>query len=280
MTFTLGFMGTTQNDVLEKAAEYAFGDIFMPFTGSGKDVAFLSEDGRRIESCDTQYLSSCVVQGVFNGAQAELLDPIPRAEGWACTNVPFKRMPEEDLRIIDGLAQTGDFFQRAVLCKMIIRATIGGRLTHWQLVGDDFAKSYERVVLMMNNWVNLPGERIHHLGNCLDVTPKPFDTLWVDPPKVVDTQDVYSRTFWKLNSCLTQETEVLPKWKHYDMIPRHRKLWELPFKRLVQFYCSDVRPTDQQMVDEMEKIPGVKMIDNLRFRHGNRADYIHIYDKE
>jgi len=284
--FKLGFMGTTTDQVLFHAAELVVGDhIYMPFTGSGKDISWLSQEGRTIISADTQYLSSLMVDGVFNSKGESVViqegTELPQDEGWAVENVPFKRMTNYALRVIDGIAMHGNDFDRAVLCKATISSTIGGRLTHWEVSDDQFAAKIRRAALAMQEFTDLPGVRIHYYDTCFGVNPsfegKPSDTIWIDPPKVVDTQDVYSRTFWKLNSLLAQKTVELPKWKYPMMIPNLKKLWELPCKRIIQFYCSDVRPTDDQVRTELAKYGEIQ--ERVRFLHGSKADYIHIVDK-
>jgi hypothetical protein len=64
------------------------------------------------------------------------------------------------------------------------------------------------------------------------------------------------------------------------MIPGLKKVWEHPsVRRIIQFYCSDVRPTDDQVAEALEPY-GHRPVERIRIRHGNRADYIHIIDKE
>lgn len=287
--FALGFMGTTTNEVLFHAAEEVVGNnIYMPFTGSGKDISWLSRAGRTIVSADTQYLSLLMVDGIFNatdleGSVIQEGQALPTDEGYATENVPFKRMTPLSLAIIDGVAMHGTLFDKAVLCKCIIQSTIGGRLTHWDIADDKFVDKFHRAKLAMSEYINLPGTRLHYHASYIDLQanwdgPESIDTIWIDPPKVVDTQDVYSRMFVKLNSCLAQEQVELPKWKYPMMIPNLKKIWELPCKRIIQFYCSDVRPTDDEVRKALEQYGNVQP--RVRMLHGSKADYIHILDKE
>jgi hypothetical protein len=291
--FTLGFMGTSTNEVLEAGAEFipeGTKHLFMPMTGSGKDVAYLSQrfPEMTIHSYDTQYLSWLMVQGVFNGTGDSVIEGVELREvnytGWATLNDPFKRMTPFSKSLIDYIATDGTDFDRAVLCKSIIQATIAGRLTHWEREDDKFLESIGRNIVFMRQFVDLPGKRKHiheSVFDCLEIegaAMTPDTVMWVDPPKVVDVSDVYSKLFWKLNSMLEQQTVELPRWKHGDVIPLHKKLWELPVKRIIQFYCSDVRPTDEQMVDALYKY-GTPATERVRLRHTSKADYIHVIDK-
>jgi hypothetical protein len=162
----------------------------------------------------------------------------------------------------------------------MIQSTIGGRLTHWDTDDEKFEAKIRRVRDQVMKYLDLPGERIHYYGSCFDqdVSQWNIDTIWIDPPKVVDTQDVYSRMFTKLNSCLVQQDVELPKWKYRMVIPLLQGLWQLPCKRIIQFYCSDVRPTDDEVRQAFEGEGTVQP--RVRYLHGAKADYIHILDKE
>jgi hypothetical protein len=279
--FSIGFMGTTSNEVLFEAAEFVIGDVFMPFTGSGKDVSWLSQEGRTIYSFDTQYLSKLMVDGVFNEVidedEVKMVGYKPH-EGYAFNNPPFKRMEPGVLREIDGLASTGDEYLRAALCRALIQGTIGGRLTHWELSLDKLQAKVRNSLVNNLTFTNLPGKRVHTFGNVFENEWPQADTMWIDPPKVVTSTDVYSKGFLGLNSVLAQEQQVLPVWRWGDVLSRLRKLWEHPCKRIIQFYCSDVRPTDDAVKAELEKCGTIK--ERIRIRHGSRADYIYVVDKE
>jgi hypothetical protein len=289
-------MGTSTNDVLEKAAEFipeGTKNLFMPMTGSGKDVAYLSQrfPEMKIVSYDTQYLSDLMVNGIFNakgesfieGVDLRGIDFASWNPGWAQENDPLKRMTPFSKDLIDYIARTGTEFDKAVLCKSIIQATIAGRLTHWEKDDIKFLESIGRNIAFMRQFTDLPGKRYHYHESVFDALARdaymPEDTvIWIDPPKVVDASDVYSKLFWKLNSMLQQETVELPRWKHGDVIPLHKKLWELPVRRIIQFYCSDVRPTDEQVSEALYKY-GTPVVERVRIRHTSKADYIHVIDK-
>jgi hypothetical protein len=288
--FTIGFMGTTQNDVLLAAAEHAIGSVFMPFTGSGKDVSWLTPQGHVVISYDTQYLSQCVVDGIFNAREGGSLllatgEAVPNAEGFATEHYDedkplFKRMTRDDCMLVDGIAVNGNLYDKACLANVIIQSTIGGRLTHWERTPEKVEEAFFRSVERQREFFDLEGIRDHTWADAYDHLDRYefCDTVWIDPPKVVTSTDVYSKMFWRVNGILQQEMVTLPTWKWTDMIPNLRRLWELPCKRLIQFYCSDVRPTDDQVRTQLEKYGTI--VERLRFRHGNRADYVYIVDKE
>lgn len=287
--YKMGFMGTTSDEVLFTAQPFVKGNVFMPFTGSAKDISVLSEEGRSILSYDTQYLSKAIVDGIFNAQEGHALwvDTLQAepTQGYAFNN-RIKRMDDAIALWIDGVMSMEGCtdYMRAAMCRCLIQGTVAGRLTHWDRSLEQLVASYERSLEANRAFTRLPGEREHEycsvysdLDN-INWGERNFETMWIDPPKVIDTQDVYSRNFVWLNSCLTQKTEELPKWKHLDMIPRLKQLWALPVPRIIQFYCSDVRPTDDQVRTELEKIGSI--VERIRVRHQSRADYIYVVEKD
>lgn len=290
--FSTGFVGATHDEMLEQAVNFLpkmSRKIVLPFTGSAKDLPLLSLYGDVIESYDTQYISKAIVEGVFRPKTAKsrvLTVPewkgLDKVDGFVYTTKAIPKMPDEVTRWVDAVAELGTPYDHVCLLKAVARNTFKGRLDMWNptstlaSIQNDFVRAND----YFKQFVGIGGNLDHHMGDVfehkLQVTED--DTLWIDPPKVVSSIDIYFKMAPRINGMLLQKEVTQPRWGKTDVIPRLRRLFELPAKRVVFFYCSDIQPSDGEIQKLLESCGTIT--DRIRVLHGSKADYAYQLDKE
>ena len=288
--FSTGFIGATHDAMLEQAINLLpkrSRKIVLPFTGSAKDLPLLSLYADVVESYDTQYISKAVVEGVFRPKKSksnvlQLAWENLEADGFCTETHPFPKMPAEAERWIDAIAMIGTPYDHVCLLKCVARNTFKGRLDMWNptstlgIMQNDFWRAHK----YFEAFVGTGGNLDHHMGDVFehDLSVTEDDTLWVDPPKVVTSTDIYFKMAPRVNGMLLQREVTQPRWGKTDVLPRLRRLIELPAKRVVFFYCSDVQPSDGEIQKLLESCGTIT--ERIRVLHGSKADYAYQLDKE
>lgn len=272
--YKTGFIGASTPDATAWVAEQVKDakKICVPYAGSGRDISSMVGEGRTIESWDTQYYSSAIVNGVFAAKEAETaVDGIHYRKGYMYETRALKNIDERSAGFIDWVSKYGTELDKASLGSAVIRSTLMGRMTQWYA---NIEKLYARFLKARDYntlWVNRPGEFIHHEASFHDNVPKgSFDMMQVDPPKVVVGADVYSNNFASLNTALGGSLE-LPKWKSADVLGRFSDFLDVDVERIVFLYTSGVKPT----VDQVKTLLGNfgEIEETKDFVHRGRTDY-------
>ncbi|KKN55902.1 hypothetical protein LCGC14_0577450 [marine sediment metagenome] len=280
--FHAGFTGTTADEMLPVIDSECRGDrILLPFTGSGKEISILAREGRTITSFDTLFFSKMIVQGIFAGEELASNEINQSIKGWAYLNRPI-HVDEESAQFIDTVAQTGEPYRLAALGISIIRCTMRGRLDGWIGSVEQLEDSYDAALARNREWFQLPGRLVHYHNNVLgkegrSITDHPWDTMIVDPPKVIGRTDIYSERYAMLDSCLSQEDVELPIWKSEGYIDRIRELLQIPWKRCLFMYTTGVSPT----VEEIERLLHSvgEIVGRYQVLRTSRKDILYVVEK-
>lgn len=274
--YKVGFVGAATNDATTWLAEQ-IGDakkIVVPFAGSGKDIASMAGEGRTIESYDTQFYSRAIIEGVFAATEADsAVDKIRYRKGYMYETRALKNIDERSAGFIDWVAAHGTLFDKACLVSAAIRSTLLGRGNQWYSNIETFWRRFEKARVYNAQWINQPGEFVHHEASVFDEMPKgKYDLMQVDPPKVVAGSDVYSANFQALNKMLDGAVEPLPKWNWRDVQARFRELvTEVDVERIIFFYVSGVRPSYEEVKEQLLKYYDLEI--EQPFSHRGRIDY-------
>lgn len=279
-----GFTGTTADELLPVIDKECEGErILQPFTGSGKEISILAREGRTIASFDTLFLSHTIVDGIFRGKASEVLDedPTDSYKGWAYDNQPMQ-MDEECAIFIDTIARTGDLYKLAALGMSIIRSTMRGRLDGWISSAQQLEDSYNSALARNREWLELPGKQEHRHLNVLskdaeEILSQSWDTIVIDPPKVISQTDIYSERYAVLDGCLSQRDVELPVWKSEGYIERMRVLLEVPWKRCLFMYTTGVSPTLEEVEYLLHSIG--KVVRRYQILRASRKDVLYVVEK-
>lgn len=279
--FHAGFTGTTVDELLPVIADECKGDmIHLPFTGSGKEISILAQEGRTITSFDTLFLSRTFVEGIFKGKQPPEEELVP-IEGWASLNRPM-HMDQECAQFIDSVAATRELYNLAALGIAIIRSTMRGRLDGWivnvQQLQDSYTSSLER----NREWFGLPGQLEHYNQDVLSakakkIRDKPWNTMIVDPPKVITRTDIYSDRYAVLDSCLSQGDVELPVWTSKGYIDRMREILDVQWERCLFMYTTGVSPTVEEIEYMLHDIGNV--VRRYQVLGTSRKDILYVVER-
>lgn len=280
----IGFTGASVDALVDYAESILRPEdkkIMIPFAGSGKEIPAFARDDRIIVSMDQQYLSDVVVNGVFVGELECYIEDFKLRKGYAYHN-RMKDMPDDVAGLIDYIAQEGSPFERAALITAIVRGTFRGMLGMWgrDITATRTLTSFLNRRKTNEEFVGLPGQIYHHHMSALDWDEDyEYDVLYIDPPKVVGTSDIYSKGFVLLNEYLAQEPLRQPfvRWTKSNFIPNIKKVFDIPSKRIIFDYLSDTSPTLEEMLEVLEDYGTV--VDQAYFDHGKRRDYLVVVDR-
>jgi hypothetical protein len=250
--------------------------IFVPFTGTGKDVMSMAGPDRIIESWDTQYYSRAIVEGVFSAAAPKTnVDKIHYRKGWMFESRAMKNIDERSAGFIDWVADEGTLFDHAALCSAIVRCTLMGRMTQWYANIEQLFARFQRAREYNLTWINRPGTFVHHEGSVFDAIGgsqvSSYDLMQVDPPKVVVGKDVYSANFDVLNKALHGAVDPLPSWSTRDSMGRFKELMQVKADKVLFMYTTGVKPTYEEVKNMLLGF-GV-LEDEQAFPHRGRTDY-------
>lgn len=276
--FRSGFIGASTKEATEWVAEHV-GDakrIFVPFTGTGRDVLSMSDEDRVIESFDTQHYSRAIVEGIFANQKPESnVDKIRYRKGWLYESRALKNIDERCAGFIDWVADEGTLFDHAALASAVVRSTLMGRMTQWYANVEQLWSRFQRAREYNLQWVNRPDTFIHHEASVLDNLPTgSFDLMQVDPPKVVVGKDVYSANFDVLNKALHGLVDPLPSWSTRDSMERFRELMKVDCARILFMYTSGVKPTNDDVKSMLLEFGDLEV--EHAFAHRGRTDYVMI----
>ncbi len=277
-----GFTGTTADELLPVIDKECEGErVLQPFTGSGKEISILAREGRLVTSFDTLFLSHTIVDGIFRGKTSEVLDedPVDPYKGWAYRNQPM-HMDEECAMFIDSVAQTGELYKLAALGMSIIRSTMRGRLDGWIASVQQLEDSYNSALARNREWLELPGQLEHHHQNVLEaeeILSQSWNTIVIDPPKVISQTDIYSDRYAVLDGCLSQRDVELPVWRSEGFLDRMRVLLEVPWKRCLFMYTTGVSPTLEEIEYLLHSIG--KVVRRYQVLRSSRKDVLYVVEK-
>ena len=279
-----GFTGTTADELLPVIDKECVGErVLQPFTGSGKEISILAREGRTIASFDTLFLSHTIVDGIFRGKVAAVLDedPVDPYQGWAFQNQPMQ-MDEECAMFIDAIARKGELYKLAALGMSIIRSTMRGRLDGWIASVEQLEDSYNSALARNREWLELPGIQDHRHMDVLskaaeEILSQSWDTIVIDPPKVISQTDIYSERYTVLDGCLSQRDVELPVWKAKGYIERMRVLLEVPWKRCLFMYTTGVSPTLEEIEYLLHSIG--KVVRRYQVLRSSRKDVLYVVEK-
>lgn len=246
--------------------------ICVPYAGSCRDISSMVGPDRTIESWDTQYYSKAIIDGVFSAGTVETnVDKIRYRKGYMYETRAIKNIDERCAGFIDWVAKYGTDLDKASLGSAVIRSTLMGRVTQWYANMERFWTRFLKARDYNAQWINQPGEFIHHEASFHDSLPSgSYDLMQVDPPKVVVGSDVYSANFSKLNTALGGSIE-LPRWKAGDALPKFQDLTKVDTERIVFLYTSKVKPTVEQVRTLLETFGTIET--EQEFAHRGRVDY-------
>jgi hypothetical protein len=280
-----GFTGGSVEESTEWMAAQAQGakTICVPFAGIGRALVNMAGPETAIESWDTMHYARCIIQGVFAAKEAETnVDKIRYRKGYAFEHRPFKNMDDRSAGFIDWVATNGTLYDKACLGSAMVRCTLMARMMHWHANVEQLYTRFQKQFEYNKDWLNRPGEFVHHEGNFFDrhlaandqgeVQLDQYDLLHVDPPKVINYSDVYSLHFKNFNAALTQgEVPTLPKWSRRNSLGHYRKVMEVKAPRVIFMYVSGVFP----LYEDVKRVLGEygTIEDEVQYSHQGRTDY-------
>lgn len=271
--FKTGFVGASTAEATNwvQASVGEAKSIFVPFTGSGRDIVSMTSEGANTTSFDTLIYSKFLVDGVFAAKTFETnVDGLHFRKGVMYQTRALKNIDERCAGFADWVAEHGTDLDKAALTSSIIRSTLMGRMTQWYANIEQFWSRFQKARDYLSGWVNLPGTFNHTFGSVFDSLPTgPFDLMQVDPPKIVVGSDIYSAYFKSLN--LLFDAPEPPKWNWREVLPKFEQLMQVEAERLIFLYVSDVRPPHEQVKALLEKYYDLE--EEQMFEHRGRIDY-------
>lgn len=287
-SFRIGFTGATLDAALPWI-DAQVGDaetVVVTMAGSGKDIAHLARKGRTIYSWDPQFLSHCVVNGVF-AAKGDPKPPLGRGErqGYATKHGGIAHMPPEAALLVDHLAH-GSLYDKVCLAKALLRSTYLGRGKTWtrSATPDSLYEKYLKTHHQLKQWRGLPGTFKHTLGSVFDDSGFVLTdaTLLVDTPKVLNAgkRDIYSTGWVALNSILAQKEQQLPTWTVDTFWRQMPKLWCAPFRRLILFHASGCLPTVEALLVGLARDRVPPPTTTEVWKHRDRLDMAWVFDHQ
>jgi hypothetical protein len=230
----------------------------------------------RIETWDTQVYSRAIIEGIFAAKTAESnVDRLRYRKGYMYETRSIRNIDERSAGFIDWVGKYGTPFDKACLGSAVIRCSLMGRLHQWHSNIEGLWKRFVRSREKMAQWINQPGEFVHHEGSFFapDLFPgdRSYDLMQVDPPKIVVGADVYSTNFQHFNRALGGSETELPKWNWRDSMGAFRRVLEVDAQRILFMYVSGVRPPYEEVIALLEETGKVEQVQE--FPHRSRTDY-------
>lgn len=275
--FKIGFMGAAKEDNVLWAAKHTKGakTICVPFTGSCRTIAAMARHDTTIESWDTQIISRAIIDGVFKAKKSEsnLTDKPRYRKGHMYESRAFKGIDDASAGFIDWVGEHGTLYDKVAIFSAAVRSTLMGRMQDWNGDIDELWYKYNRSKKYLEQWLNMPGKFIHHEASFFDpLTTKSYDAILIDPPKVVQTSDIYSRSFNDLNIALGGTIEI-PTWGWRDVIGWLRMTFNVDAEKILLFYVSDVRPSLPQVKTLLAEFGEIQEHEEVMALNKSRYDY-------
>ena len=274
----MGFTGASVDALTTWARKQLGGEdiyICIPFAGSGKEVHAFAEPGRFIWSWDQQYLSKLAIDGVFSADEPDIkIEEYHLRKGYAFHN-RLKDMPDDVAGLIDYIASEGTEYERAALSTAIVRGTFMGRLSMWGrgITAQRLLTTYKNRLRKNQKYIDLPGVRYHTWGSVLEAKHEvEYDVLYIDPPKVVGSTDIYFKGFVLLNEILYQNPLPFPftRWDKRTFVDQIRQVLEIPSKKIIFDYLTGAEPSLEVMLKILSEYG--EIVETKRFDHGKRTD--------
>ena len=280
----MGFVGAATDDLAhwvdETVVELEVQSIAIPFFGSGKEVSLLARSPKvQIESWDVQHISA-LVANLFMSLEVKINIGEPKLQrGWTYEKRPYKDMNDETAGLVDYIANNGTEYERLALATAIARCTFLGRLDQWDPSNQTRAlwKHFNKRLEVQRDYLDLRGTVLHHEADFYSVIPedKKYDLLYIDPPKIVSTSDIYSKTFAALNRMVAPDTfdlVDLDRWTKYDYVGKMRGILNhVDCLYIMLAYTSGVRPGLSSIKDLFSEYG--EQISEVTFLHRKRYDY-------
>ena len=282
--FRMGFVGASTDDVcywLRDNIPKDIESIAIPFLGSGRSLSILATNDRIIDSWDQQYLSKVIVDGIFKAERSARTISGPKLrKGYVYETRCFPGIDEKSAGLIDYIAHHGTLYEHAALTTAIIRSTFRGRIGEWDetSTAESLWERFQKRLDIQQEYLNLPAHLTHHEDDFYkDRHDGTYDLIMVDPPKIIQTTDIYSQSFGKLNLAIGAQSANFDSWTKYDYFGKVRKLLETKSRYITFEYTSGVRPT----IDEIRTLlDGYgELMAETRTTHRKRYDYVLLYDR-
>jgi len=280
--WTIGFTGTALDPLvrwieerIEKDKVFAF-----PFAASGKEIATWARDDRTFYTYDQQPLTSFVMNDVFSAKEpVHKIEEVKFKKGFVYNERPFSNIDDHCAALIDYIASACSDYERVPLFTSIMRGTYMGRGTAWgrSITVDDVWKVFNNKRNYVDEYVNQAGIIHHHAGDFFAVPqedlPTDVDVLYIDPPKLVGTNDIYFKTFANINKAIGASKDIeFQKWVRKDyLVYMRRVLKAIPAKKIIFTYLSDTNPTIDEIKTLLEEFGAIDEVET--FEHGKRWDY-------
>ena len=288
--WTMGFTGALPVDLakwVDQQIPEEAERICVPFLGSARAVSLFARPNRYIEAWDTQYLLTCVIEGVWKQKKPDLRigeKPFLK-KGYVYNERPYKGIPDKAAGLIDWIAENSSLYEKAALATAIIRCTYRGRIHEWSESADEHKlwENFQKRLEYQKDFLNVPGAIDFHQANFYhsDLSEKVYDVIYIDPPKIVSSTDAYSSVWIKLNLSLgvhPDEFTEFDRWTMYDYMGRMRLLIEkINAPKIVFIYTSDVRPNLDEIQMFLSRYGTLKK--ETRVKHRSRLDYGMVYDR-
>jgi hypothetical protein len=276
--YRTGFTGGAVQESIDWMVAQSAGAkrICVPFTGIGRSIVAMARPDTIIESWDTMAYARYIIDGVFRAKEVKTnVDGLHYRKGYAFEHRPFKNMDDRSAGFIDWVAQEGTDYDKACLGSAICRSTLMARMMHWKSNVEGLYTRFQRQFEYNQDWLNQPGEYIHHEGNFFNWLPAApgytCDLVEIDPPKVINYSDTYSLRFQQFNDCLIQEHVTLPKWTRRNSIGFFRQAMQVPAPKVIFMYVSGVYPPYDVVKRVLEEFG--EITEEQEFYHQGRTDY-------
>lgn len=280
--WTIGFTGTALDDVVRWTQDRVENDkVFaFPFAASGKEIATFARKDRTFHTFDQQPLTGFIMNDVFKATKViHNIDEVKFTKGFVYHERPFSNIDDHSAALIDYISMEASDLERVALFTAIMRGTYMGRGTAWgrSITVDDVWKVFNNKRTYIDEYINRPGKIIHKVGDFFKVPqeelPVDIDLLYIDPPKLVGTNDIYFKTFANINKAIGAPSDItFQKWVRKDyLIYMRRVLTAFPSKRIVFTYLSDTNPTLEEIKSLLSEFGEIVEVES--FEHGKRWDY-------
>lgn len=279
--FIIRFVGGMSHKMVKDLVLYKDeGDsVFIPFTGSGRSVYQFAQQGKNVICCDVQPFVSHLMSVLKGEGSTNVNLNTESAEGWITKNRQF-RADEDIARYIDGyiLTYKDNPVAKAMMGYAITNATFRGYLGSFDVhTVDEFKKllenAHDRLALYHGSCPNID----FRLSSYEDINPGSVDLMFIDPPKVVSDTDVYSTGYAGLNGVLSQESSKLDAWTSKGYTDRFQHLVNIPCKKWLFCYTTDVNPPLNEMVTYLESQGSTRCVNN--YTMSKRCDYLFEVDR-
>lgn len=281
--WTIGFTGTALDEVVRWTEERVKDDktFAFPFAASGKEIATWAREDRTFYTYDQQPLTAFIMNDVFSAVEPiHNIEEVKFTKGYVYNERPFSNIDDHSAALIDYIAMEASNLERVALFTAIVRGTYMGRGTSWgrSITVDDVWKVFNNKRDYIDEHIQRPGTIIHKKGDFFTILPEDLpdqvDILYVDPPKIVGTNDIYHKVFANLNKAIGALTSDLTfqKWTRKDYLMYMRSVLKaIPAKRIVFTYLSDTNPSLDEIKVLLSEFGNITEVES--FEHGKRWDY-------